>query len=206
MSGYAPVTDVAELEAVYGEPAAASLTKVATRLTPQYRRLLEASPFFMIASAGAGGLDCSPRGELGGAFVIEDDHTLIIPDRRGNNRIDTLRNIVEDGRVGMLFLIPGSGTTVRLNGTAIITRDAALLERLARDGKEPRSAIVVTVGEIYTQCARAVMRADLWNPDHHVDAAHVPTIGDILKEASDGAFDGETYDREWSGRAEKTMW
>lgn len=203
---YEPITGTGALEALYGTPGEASILKVAGRITPAYRALLEASPFFAIATAGPEGLDCSPRGERGSAFVIADDRTLIVPDRRGNNRMDSLRNIVRDGRIAMLFLIPGSGTTIRLNGTAIVTADGALLASLERDGTRPRSAIVVTVGEIYTQCARAVIRADLWNPDHFVEKGEIPTPGDVLKEQSGGAFDAETYDADWAGRAAKTMW
>ncbi|GAB4348903.1 MAG: pyridoxamine 5'-phosphate oxidase family protein [Oricola sp.] len=206
MTGYAPISTVDELEALYGEPGEASLLKVADRITPQYRRFIEASPFFALATAGPEGLDCSPRGERGGLFRILDDKTLAIPDRRGNNRIDSLRNIVRDERVAMLFLIPGSVTTIRLNGTAIVTADPGLLSSFGKDGKLPRSVVVVSVAEIYTQCGRAVLRAELWDPDRHVDPAAIPTAGDILREQSGGAFDSETYDREWSGRAAKTMW
>lgn len=206
MTSYAPIETVGELEELYGVPGEASLLKVADSITPQYRRFLEASPFFTLATAGPEGLDCSPRGELGGLFRVLDDRTLAIPDRRGNNRIDSLRNIVRDNRVGMLFLIPGSVTTIRLNGTAIVTADPELLASFEKDGKTPRSVIIVTVGEIYTQCGRAVLRARLWDPAHHVDPAAIPTAGDILKEQSSGAFDSETYDKEWAGRAARTMW
>jgi len=206
MTTYAPVNTVEELEALYGVPGEASLLKVADRITPQYRRFLEASPFFTLATAGPEGLDCSPRGELGGLFRILDEKTLAIPDRRGNNRIDSLRNIVRDPRVGLLFMIPGSVTTIRLNGTAIISADPDLLASFEKDGKVPRSAVVVTVDEIYTQCGRAVLRAKLWDPAHHVDPASVPTAGDILDEQSNGTFDSRTYDEEWAGRAAKTMW
>ncbi|MCK5746776.1 pyridoxamine 5'-phosphate oxidase family protein [Oricola sp.] len=206
MSAYAPVTTEAELEALYGKPGEASLLKVADRITPQYRRFLEASPFFTLATAGPEGLDCSPRGELGGLFRVLDDKRLAIPDRRGNNRMDSLRNIVRDPRVALLFLIPGSVTTIRMNGTAIVTVDPDLLASFEKDGKLPRSAVVVTVDEIYTQCGRAVLRADLWNPAQHVDPKSIPTAGDILKERSEGVFDSETYDRDWAGRAAETMW
>ncbi|QKV17650.1 pyridoxamine 5'-phosphate oxidase family protein [Oricola thermophila] len=206
MTTYAPVNSVEELEDIYGEPGEASLLKVADRITPQYRRFLEASPFFTLATAGPEGLDCSPRGELGGAFRILDDKTIAIPDRRGNNRIDSLRNIVRDPRVGLLFLVPGSVTTIRLNGTAIVTVDPDLLASFEKDGKQPRSVVLVRVGEIYTQCGRAILRSKLWDPAHHADPASVPTAGDILREQSNGAFDSETYDKEWAGRAAKTMW
>ncbi|WP_349364896.1 MAG: pyridoxamine 5'-phosphate oxidase family protein [Roseitalea porphyridii] len=203
---FEPITDVAALEALYGTPGEAAIAKVSDRITPEYRRLLEASPFFTLASVGPEGLDCSPRGERGGAFVIADEKTLIIPDRRGNNRIDTLRNIVRDPRVAFCFLIPGSKTTVRLNGTAIVTADADLLASLERDGQRPRSAIVVTVGEIYTQCGRAVLRAGLWDPAHHVEPGAIPTPGDVLAAQTAGRIDGAAYDAEWPERAARTMW
>lgn len=206
MSAYEPVRSIEALEALYGTPGEASLLKVANRITPQYRRFLEASPFFTLATAGPEGLDCSPRGELGGLFRILDEKTLAIPDRRGNNRMDSLRNIVRDPRVGLLFLIPGSHTTIRLNGTAFVTADAELLASFEKQGKIPRSAVIVTVEEIYTQCGRAVLRAELWNGERHVDPASIPTAGDILREQSQGGFDSESYDADWAGRAAKTMW
>jgi PPOX class probable FMN-dependent enzyme len=206
MSGFVPVSTEAELEAIYGKPGEASLLKVADRITPEYHAFLEASPFFAVATAGPEGLDCSPRGELGGAFRIHDEKTLIIPDRRGNNRMDSLRNIVRDPRIALLFLIPGSHTTIRMNGTALVTVDPGLLASFERDGKAPRSAVVVTVNEIYTQCGRAVLRAELWNPERHVEPKSIPTAGDVLKAQARGNFDGETYDKEWAGRAAKTMW
>ncbi|MBK8457554.1 MAG: pyridoxamine 5'-phosphate oxidase family protein [Phyllobacteriaceae bacterium] len=203
---FKPVAEVAELNALYGEPGEASLLKVADRLTPSYRRLIDAAPFFVIASAGPEGLDCSPRGERGEAVRVLDERTLAIPDRRGNNRIDTLSNIVRDPRVGLLFLLPGSVTTVRVNGRAMVTLDGELLESLRRDGKTPRSAIVVTVEQIYTQCGRAIVRSELWNPAHHVAPGEMPTAGDVLVEQSAGRFDGEIYDREWPERAAKMLW
>ncbi|WP_018688190.1 pyridoxamine 5'-phosphate oxidase family protein [Ahrensia kielensis] len=200
------VKDVATLEELYGVPGQASQVKVAHSLTAEYRALIEASPFFALATAGPEGLDCSPRGELGGAFIIHDDKTIIIPDRRGNNRMDSLRNIVRNPEIAMLFLIPGSLTTIRLNGTAIVTTDEELLKSMERDGKLPRSAVVVSLREIYTQCGRAVLRAGLWDPETYVDPAAIPSTGDVLKAQTQGAFEGKAYDEEWAGRAEKTMW
>ncbi|RLQ89479.1 pyridoxamine 5'-phosphate oxidase family protein [Notoacmeibacter ruber] len=193
------------LNTIYGEPVPASLVKETDHLIASYRALIEASPFFALASAGPDGLDCSPRGERGGAVTIADERTLIIPDRRGNNRIDTLRNIVADPRVALLFLIPGSGTTLRVNGRAIVTIDAELLESLALNGKMPRSAIVISIDSVYFQCARAVMRADLWNPEHHALAESLPTAGEILAEASDNELGGAAYDRQWPQRAARTL-
>jgi uncharacterized protein len=200
------VTSVEELESIYGRPGETSLVKEADRLTPQYRRFIEASPFMALATVGPEGLDCSPRGELGGVVHIEDEKTLMLPDRRGNNRIDSLRNVVRDPRVGLLFLIPGSGSTLRLNGRARISADAELLSRFAVDGKPPRSVMVIAVETVFFQCARAIVRSALWNPEHHVDPKSLPTPGQILAEMSGERVGGAAYDREWPERARKTMW
>jgi hypothetical protein len=200
------ITSVAELEALYGTPGETSLVKESDRLTPSYRRFIEASPFVALATAGPEGLDCSPRGELGGCVHIEDDKTLLLPDRRGNNRIDSLRNLVRDPRMALLFLIPGSGSTLRLNGRAVISADPALLDRFAVAGKLPRSVMVITVEQVFFQCARALVRSDLWNPAHHVDPESLPTPGKILAEMSGNRVGGEPYDRDWPERARKSLW
>ncbi len=197
---------IEELEAIYGHPNDASTVKVADRVTPPYRILIEKSPFAALATAGPEGLDCSPRGDLPGFVRIHDDKTLMMPDRRGNNRIDSLRNIVRDPRIALLFLIPGSGNTLRVNGRAHLSRAADLLASFKVDGKAPRSVIVMTVEEIYFQCARAIVRAELWNPDKRVDPKTLPTPGQILAAMSDNTVGGEAYDREWPERARQTMW
>ena len=200
------IATVDELEAIYGHPNDASTVKVTDRVTPPYRILIEKSPFAALATAGPEGLDCSPRGDLPGFVRIHDEKTLMMPDRRGNNRIDSLRNIVRDPRVALLFLIPGSGSTLRVNGNAHVSRDADLLASFKMDGKAPRSVIVMTVEEIYFQCARAIVRADLWNPNKRVDPKTLPTPGQILAAMSDNSVGGEDYDREWPERARQTMW
>lgn len=197
---------VKELEAIYGFPNKASTAKVANRITPQYRILIEKSPFAALATCGPEGVDCTPRGDLPGFVRIHDDRTLMMPDRRGNNRIDSLRNIVRDPRVGLLFLIPGAGNTLRVNGRAHVSADAELLDSFTVEGKAPRTVIVITVEEIYFQCARAIVRADLWNPDKRVDPRDLPTPGQILAEMSDDRVGGEDYDRAWPARAQATMW
>jgi PPOX class probable FMN-dependent enzyme len=168
--------------------------------------LIEKSPFAALATVGPEGIDCSPRGDLPGFVRIQDEKTLMMPDRRGNNRVDSLRNIVRDPRVALLFLIPGSGTTLRINGRADLSIDADLLTSFKMEGKAPRTVIVMTVDEVYFQCARAIVRADLWNPDKRVDPRTLPTPGQILAGMSDDAVGGETYDREWPERARQTMW
>jgi uncharacterized protein len=179
---------------------------VADRITPSYRALIEKSPFAALATAGPEGLDCSPRGDLPGFVRIHDEKTLIMPDRRGNNRVDSLRNIVRDPGVALLFLIPGSGSTLRVNGRAQLSVDPALLASFKIEGKAPRTVIVMTVHEVYFQCARAIVRSDLWNPDKRVDPRTLPTPGRILAEMSENRIGGEQYDREWPERARQTMW
>jgi PPOX class probable FMN-dependent enzyme len=200
------ITSVAELEALYGIPNEASTVKEVDWLTPHYRAYIEASPFVALATSGPEGLDCSPRGDKPGFVRIHDDRTLMLPDRRGNNRIDSLRNIVRDPRVGLLFLIPGLGNTLRVNGRAHLSVDPELLEAFAVEEKAPRSVTVITVDTVYFQCARALVRSELWNPERHVDPKNLPSAGEILAALSDNRVGGVTYDREWPGRAAKTMW
>jgi PPOX class probable FMN-dependent enzyme len=200
------IATIEELEAIYGEPGEASTVKVADRITPSYRVLIEKSPFAALATAGPEGLDCSPRGDIAGFVRIHDERTLMMPDRRGNNRVDSLRNIVRDPRVALLFLIPGSGSTLRINGRAQVSADPALLASFEMDGKAPRTMIVMTVGEVYFQCARAIVRSDLWNPDKRVDPRTLPTPGQILAEMSANRVGGEEYDRAWPERARQSLW
>ena len=199
------IETVEELNGLYGQPVEASIIKVTPRLTPEYRRMLEASPFVALATVGPEGLDCSPRGDASQVVYVDDDKTLLMPDWRGNNRVDSLSNIVRDPRVGLMFLIPGSTTTMRVNGRAIVAIEPDLLERFEMDGKHPRSVVVITIDEVYTQCARAVIRADLWNAEKFVASGCLPTVGQMMKTIKEG-FDGENYDRDWPGRAAKTMW
>ena len=199
------VTSVEQLNALYGEPGEASLVKVTDFLLPEYRTMIEASPFMALATVGPEGLDCSPRGDAGSVIHIEDERTLMLPDWRGNNRIDSLSNIVRDPRVALMFLIPGSNTTMRLNGRAVVRVDEALTQRFVMDGRHPRAVVVIAIDEVYSQCARAVLRADLWNAEKFRDSSLLPTVGAMLASAKKG-FDGVAYDREWPGRAAKTMW
>ncbi len=200
------ITSVAALEALYGTPSEAALVKQVPRLTADYRALIAASPFYALATSGPEGLDCSPRGDRNEGIRIVDDQTLMLPDRRGNNRIDSLRNIVRDPRVALLFLIPGSGTTLRINGQAQVSIDPQLLASFAVGDKAPRSVIIVRIETVYFQCARAIHRADLRNPAHHGAAGQLPTPGEMLARLTDDRVGGATYDREWPERARKTMW
>jgi PPOX class probable FMN-dependent enzyme len=200
------ITSTEELDALYGQPAEASIAKEVDRVTPDYRTLIEASPFAVLATSGPEGLDCSPRGDQPGFVRVVDVRTLMLPDRRGNNRTDSLRNIVRDPRVALLFMIPGSGTTLRVNGRAHLETDLELLESFAVDGKTPRSVIVISVDAVYFQCARAIIRSDLWNPEKHVSPACIPTAGQILAALSESRLGGEEYDRAWPERAKQSLW
>lgn len=199
------ITSIDQLKQIYGDASEASVVKVTTSLTLEYRQMIEASPFVALATVGPEGLDCSPRGDAGSCVRVLDRTTLLLPDWRGNNRIDSLLNIVRDPRVALMFLIPGSSTAMRVNGTAKVSVEPSLLESFEMDGRHPRSVVLITVGEAYFQCARAIMRAQLWSVDRHVQPEALPTPGALLKAAKTD-FDQETYDREWAGRAAATMW
>jgi uncharacterized protein len=200
------IATIDQLEAIYGEPNEASTVKVADRITAPYRVLIDKSPFAALATSGPEGLDCSPRGDLPGFVRVHDDKTLMMPDRRGNNRVDSLRNIVRDPRIALLFLIPGSGSTLRVNGRAQVSIDPDLLTSFKVDGKAPRTVVVMTVDELYFQCARAIVRSDLWNPHKRVDPKSLPTPGQILADMSENRVGGEDYDRAWPEGARQTLW
>jgi len=199
------IRTVEDLKALYGDTGEASIVKVTTALTSDYRRMIEAAPFAALATVGPEGLDCSPRGDEASVVRIADERTVLMPDWRGNNRVDSLINIVRDPRVALMFLVPGSNTTMRINGMAVVSVDPDLVGSFVMDGKNPRSVIVITIGEVYFQCARALMRSQLWDPARFVDPAALPTPGMLLK-AAKADFDREKYDREWPERAAKTMW
>lgn len=200
------VRDVASLERLYGVPGRASVVKEADFVHPHYRALIEASPFAVLATVGPDGVDASPRGDAPGFVHVENETTLLLPDRRGNNRIDSLRNIVQDPRVALLFLIPGVGETLRIDGQGWISVEPALLERFEINGKPPRSVLVVEVRSVFFQCARAIIRSDLWNPEKHVARDTLPSTGSILSALTEGAIESATYDRELPGRQKQTLY
>ena len=200
------IETIEQLEALYGLPGETSLVKELDRIIPEYAAFIEASPFAALATSGPEGLDCSPSGDLAGFVRIHDESTLMMPDRRGNNRADSLKNIIRDSRVGLLFLVPGSGTTLRVNGRAHISIDEKLCASFTVEGKPARSVTVIAVEAVYFQCARAIHRSELWNPARHVDPKSLPTPGKILEVTSRMAIDGEVYDREWPERAKTSMW
>ena len=198
------VETIVQLEALYGEPGAPALRKVAQRLTPLYRRWIMSSTFCVLSTVGPEGTDGSPRGDDGPVVSELDPGTLLLPDWRGNNRLDSLRNIVVDGRVSLMFMVPGSNTVVRVNGQAHLSTAPLLRDRFDKAGRKPATVIVIEIREIYTQCARALMRAALWRDAQATP--DLPSVGDILAEQTDGAEGGPDYDRKWHPRAAKTMW
>ena len=204
-SGEHTVQTLDQLAALYGQPVEASIAKEVGSLTAPYRAFIEAAPFLTLATAGPEGLDCSPRGDAPGFVRVVDERTLVIPDWRGNNRIDTLRNVVRDGRVGLLFLVPGVGETLRVNGRAVISADPDLLQSFAVDGKAPRTALIVTIETVYFQCSRALVRSRLWDPEARVARETVPSAGEMLKAAKAG-FDAAGYDAALPARVASTLY
>jgi uncharacterized protein len=200
------VSSIDALERLYGEPYGPSIAKETDRITVHYRAFIEAAPFFALASSGPDGLDCSPRGDAPGFVRVADEKTLLVPDRRGNNRIDTLRNILQDPRVALLFLIPGCGETIRVNGRAQISTDPALAQSFVVDGKIPRSVIVVTVDRIFYQCAKAIVRSKLWDASRHIDRKTLPSAGTILADLTAGKIGGPEHNRAAPERLKATLY
>ncbi|MGO4402065.1 pyridoxamine 5'-phosphate oxidase family protein [Achromobacter sp. PAB15] len=200
------ITDADALQALYGAPGEASLKKEVDHVHPHYRAFIEAAPFAVLATSGPGGLDASPRGDPAGFVVVEDEKTLLLPDRRGNNRVDSLQNVLADPRVALLFLIPGVGETLRVNGTARISVDPALLARFEMDGKLPRSVLIVDVQTVYFQCSLALLRSRLWDASTQVPRSALPSVGRVLSDLTAGTFDGVTYDRDLPARVASTLY
>ncbi|MBO1111541.1 pyridoxamine 5'-phosphate oxidase family protein [Bordetella petrii] len=200
------ITDPAALQALYGQPSQASVMKETDHVHPHYRAFIEAAPFVVLATVGPDGLDASPRGDPAGFVTVADDKTLLIPDRRGNNRIDSLRNILADPRVALLFLVPGVGETLRVNGRAGISTDPALLARFAMHDKPPRSVLVIDVETVFFQCSRALVRSALWDPARQIERASLPSTGRMLADLSAGTIDGQAYDRALPGRVRDTLY
>ena len=198
-----PISDETALEELYGDAVPASLTKVMQELTPLYRQWIEASRFLILSTVGPEGTDASPRGEDGPVVDIYDSKTLLLPDWKGNNRIDSLRNIVRDPRTSLLFMVPGCNNVVRVNGRAILTADSDILTRFEKKGIQPKTVIAVTIEEMYFQCAKAFLRSRLWKSEDESD--RVPTAGMFVK-AVHADFDAETYDSTYEQNAKPKMW
>lgn len=203
MPDHNTITDLATLENHYASPGRASLIKVTNYLTPAYATWIGCSRFCVLSTVGPHGTDGSPRGDDSPVAKMPDPQTLLMPDWRGNNRLDTLRNIVEDGRISCMFMVPVSDNVVRVNGHAKVSVAKDLIAQFVDNGRRPTSVIVIKIAEVYSQCARALMRSELWNGQDN--SAGLPTVGQMLAEVEAG-FDGDAYDADWPGRAAKTMW
>jgi PPOX class probable FMN-dependent enzyme len=199
------IQSIAELDELYGEPVPRALAKELDHISDHYRTFIEHSPFVVLATVGPEGLDCSPRGDPAGFIRIADERTVLLPDRRGNNRIDSLRNIVRDPRASLLFLVPGIGQSLRINGKAEILVDHELLESFKIHGKPPRSVIRISVESVYYQCSKAIHRSRLWEPESRVAADQLPSPGQMLK-GIDSAFDAESYDRNYPEHLRRTIY
>jgi PPOX class probable FMN-dependent enzyme len=200
------ITSAHELDALYEAPSARAMRKVIDHLDAHCRAFIERSPFVLLATRGRDGGDCSPRGDRPGFAHVADDHTLLLPDHRGNNRLDTLRNVLHDPAVGLLFLVPGVDETLRVNGDARISVDPALRERWAVDGRLPKTVIVVEVREAFVQCSRALVRSALWDATRHVPRAALPSLGRMLADHTGGTVDAEQYDREAATLVRQTLY
>jgi uncharacterized protein len=200
------VTTMDALEALYGEPYGPAVVKEVDHVNESYRALIAAAPFFALATSGPDGLDYSPRGDAPGFVRVLDEKTLLIPDRRGNNRIDSLRNIMRDPRVALLFLIPGVGETLRIIGRAAISTDPELTASFVVNGKEPRTVLVIAVERVFYQCTKAIVRSKLWDPATQVDRRSLPSAGTILAEITDGKMGGPEHDRGQPERIKATLY
>ena len=200
------ISSEAELTAIYGpHDTVVATIKEIDHVSDHYRMFIDLSPFVVVATSGPGGLDCTPRGDPAGFVRVVDKHTVMLPDRRGNNRIDTLRNLVHDPRIALLFLIPGIGRMLRINGRAAIRVDRELCASFAMEGKLPRSVIVVTAERVYTHCPRALIRSKIWDPAKHLDEGVLPSHGTMMK-AIQESFPGEDWDRNYPQRLRETMY
>lgn len=200
------INSVAELEALYGAPVPRSLIKELDHLSDHYQAFVKAAPFVVVASCGPEGLDCSPRGDPAGFVRVHDARTVMVPDRRGNNRLDTLKNIVRDARISLLFLIPGVGETLRINGRARITIDPKICKSFKMSSKTPRSVIVVDIDRVYFQCQKALARSQLWEKGTQIERSKLPSTGTMIRSMSDEPFDADAYDTGYADHMKKTIY
>lgn len=197
------INSIEELEAIYGDAVPGAVTKVSATITPLYRQWIDASRFLILSTVGPEGTDGSPRGDKGPVVRVIDEKTIWLPDWRGNNRIDSLRNIVRDPRISLLFMVPGSKNVVRVNGSASLTATSEITLSFTHRGKHPKTVAVIAVKEIYFQCAKAIMRSAIWESDD--ESERVPTAGQFLREMS-GDYDADAYDAGYKDYAKKRMW
>jgi PPOX class probable FMN-dependent enzyme len=200
------LTTLEQLEQVYGQPHDRAVRKEISYVNEDYRAFIEYSPFVVLATAGEDGLDCSPRGDAPGFVRVIDERTLAIPDRVGNNRVDSLRNIIVEPHLALLFVVPGVGESLRVNGRGRISIDDALLESFAVDGKRPRTVLIVDVDAVYFHCSKALVRSKLWDPARHVERSRLPSAGAMHRRINGGTFDADAYDRDLVERIRTSLY
>jgi PPOX class probable FMN-dependent enzyme len=200
------LTTIEQLEALYSQPHERALRKEIPYINEDYRAFIEVAPFAVLATAGPEGLDCSPRGDAPGFVRIVDERTLALPDRLGNNRLDSLRNIIVEPRLALLFMIPGVGESLRVNGRGRITDDPQWLDSFAVEGKLPRTVLLIDVDSVYFHCSKALVRSKLWDPAQHVERSRLPSAGQIHRRINGAGFDAATYDREFAERVRTTLY
>ncbi len=200
------ITTQEQLDALYGRPVEAAVAKEIGYISDHYKGFIDKAPFVVVATVGPEGLDCSPRGDPPGFVRVRDAKTVLIPDRRGNNRIDSLRNLVRDPRISLLFMIPGIGNTLRINGRAEISVEPELCASFAMRGQAPKTVLVVTAEQVYFQCPKALVRSRLWSADAQIARSELPSTGEILEALSEGRIDGAAYDAAYPRRLEETIY
>jgi PPOX class probable FMN-dependent enzyme len=200
------ITTLEQLDALYGAPVQAAIAKEIDHISDHYKAFIDKAPFVVVATVGPEGLDCSPRGDPPGFVRVADKHTVLLPDRRGNNRVDGLRNLVRDPRISLLFMIPGIGSTLRINGRAAISTAPELMASFAINGKSPKCVLEVTAERVYFQCPKALVRSRLWSADAQVDRSELPSTGEILQALTAGSIDGKSYDAAYPKRLEETIY
>jgi hypothetical protein len=200
------ITTLDALDALYGTPVQAAVAKEIDYISDHYKAFIDKAPFVVVATVGPEGLDCSPRGDPPGFVRVQDRKTVLIPDRRGNNRVDSLRNLVADPRISLLFMIPGIGNTLRINGRAVISTEPELCASFAMQGKLPKCVLVVTAERVYFQCPKALVRSHLWSQDAQIARSELPSTGEILEAITNRAIDGAAYDAAYPKRLEETIY
>ncbi len=200
------ITTLEQLDALYGEPVPAAIAKEIDYISDHYKAFIDKAPFVVVATVGPEGLDCSPRGDPPGFVRVRDPKTVLVPDRRGNNRVDGLRNLVRDPRMSLLFMIPGIGNTLRINGRAEISVDPELCASFAMHGRVPKCVLVVTAERVYFQCPKALVRSQLWSQEAQIARSELPSTGEMLASLSKGAIDGEAYDAAYQQRLKETIY
>jgi PPOX class probable FMN-dependent enzyme len=200
------LTTIEQIEALYGQPHERALRKEIAYVNEDYRAFIEVAPFVVLATAGPDGLDCSPRGDAPGFVRVVDERTLALPDRIGNNRLDSLRNIIVEPRLALLFIIPGVGESLRVNGRGRIVNDPEWLDSFAVEGKLPRTVLLIDIDSVYFHCSKALVRSKLWDPARHVERSRLPSAGAILRRVSGADFDAAAYDRELPERVRTTLY